>query len=610
MNPGGSRAGDTMKQKKKNILLQFLGDYRFNSILVKNFFSILFVLLCIFAVLIWQVSRKMDEVIENEVATMSQNSLNQTKERMDTLMNEVVQISGQMSLDQDIMMFLLPEGDGTRNQEATFQAKERIKMYSGIFDYIDSIYVYSSKSRYVVTSDGGGPLGEFDDLTWYVNLTERIYEPGRMVSRQKRQGYPYLLSYIQPVRLTQMQFLGGIIVNIDVDKMDEQIAADASDTLLIVDDRDNVIFSTKQDYLMKKWTELSIYPLLDRDEDAGAQTVHMGERDLVLTALHSTDFKWRYVSVVPMDKYKEYQRDFRNFYLLMVILILVLSVVAAVLISVYSYNPVKNILNLLKNPDLFDAKVDMEQEFRQDEIHEITGNIVRNFYSNKQMQKELEDYLNLVNKAQITALQAQISPHFLFNTLENLRWRAIAICKGDNEVSQIILNLSEMLRVSLDNSQQIISLADEIKNARLYIEILQLRYADKIKVEWNVEEELKNCQIVKVSLQPLIENAVYHGIKPMRGQGIIRILVFRDKDRVKIQVDDNGVGMPEEECRQLNEDLKGMYQLKEGHIGVRNVAQRLKLILGDDAVMFLESAPGEGTTVSIELPLRFMESYD
>ena len=596
-----------MKEKKANMLLKLLGDYRFNSILVKSFFSILVVLLCTFAIVMWQVSRKIDDVIESEVATMSRNTLNQTKERMDTLMNEVVQISGQMSLDEDIMKFLLPEGDGGRNKEATLAAKDQIRMYSGLFDYIDSIYVYSSKLQYVVTSDGGGPLEEFDDLTWHSNLTERIYEPGRMISRVNKPGFPYFLSYIQPIRLTQMQFLGGIIVNIDIDKLDDQMAVDSSEELLIVDDRDNVIFANRQENLMKKWTELPLAQLVDKETDTGSQSVKAEDGEQIFTVLHSSDFKWRYVSVVPMRKYQEYQREFGSFYVLTIMLILILSVIAAVLISVYTYNPVKNILNLLKNPDIYEPVGPAKQGFKQDEIQEITGNIVRNFYSNRQMQKELEDYLNLVNKAQLAALQAQISPHFLFNTLENLRWRAIAICKGDNKVSQIILNLSEMLRISLDNSRQIISLEEEIKNARLYIEILQLRYADKIKVEWNISEELKKCQIVKVSLQPLIENAVYHGIKPLRGQGIISISAFSENERVKIRVRDNGVGMSQEECRLLNEDLKSAYQTKEGHIGVRNVGQRLKLILGDAAEMSLRSAVGEGTTVTISLPLHFVE---
>lgn len=594
-----------MREKKKNVIWQMLSDFRFNSILIKNFFVILLVLLCIFVGIIWMVSQKMEDVVRSEVMTMSQNALNQTKERMDTLMNEVVQISGQLSLDDEIMMFLLPDSDGRLNQEATYYAKERIKKYADIFDYIDSVYVYANKTRYVVTSDGGGELENFADRSWYENLTERIYEPSRMISRLKNQTYPMLITYIQPIRLTQMQFLGAVIVNIDAERLYEQIATEAFETFLIVDDRENVIFSTDPDNAMKKWSELVYYPLLD-EGNSGAQMITLDTEEMVLSDIHSQEFGWRYVSAVPMDRFGEYQSNFGNFYIMMCLVILFLSLAAAVTISVYSYHPVQYILNLLKNPDLFDAQADMEQSFRQDEIHEITGNIVRNFYSNKQMQKELEDYLNLVNRAQITALQAQISPHFLFNTLENLRWRAMDICRGDNEVSQIIMNLSEMLRISLENTQQIISVEDEIKNARLYIEILQLRYADKIRVDWQVDDALLKCQIVKVSLQPLIENAVYHGIKPMREQGLISICVYQENGRLKIRIKDNGIGMSAQECDALNQDLKEMYVMREGHIGLRNVAQRLKLILGENAAISIVSGTGEGTAVTMDLPLHYM----
>lgn len=594
-------------KKKKNSLLQLFGDYRFNSILVKNFYVIIIVLLCTFAGLSMLVSMQMDSILTREVATMSENSLSQTKERIDTLMHEVAQISGQMSLDDDIMMFLLSASDEKIDKEVMYQAKERIKMYSGIFEYIDSIYVYSNKGRYVLTSSGGDRLEDFVDTTWYDNLTERVYEPSRMISRLKNESYPVLLTYLQPVRLTQMQFLGGIIVNIDVDKLDEQFAAENSETIFIVDDRDNVIYSTSEEYQMLKWKDLD-YEEVSEVEGSSAQIAELNGVEYMLNSMHSQDFSWKYVSIVPMVIYRQYQNDYGGFFMKMAMLIIILSVIASVFISVYSYTPVRNILKLLKNPDLYDEEKDMEQGFRQDEVHEITGNIVRNFYSSKQMQRELEDYLHVVNHAQLTALQAQISPHFLYNTLENIRWKAMDVCKGDNEVSQIIMNLSEMLRISLDNTQQIISVSDEIKNARLYIEILQIRYEDKLQVEWNVDSALEKCQIVKVSLQPLIENAVYHGIKPKRGKGTIRIDVAEADGHMRIQVQDDGIGMNKEECELLNQDLKENYVMRKGHIGVRNVGQRLKLILGGEASIFFESEEGVGTIVTMELPLKYMES--
>jgi two-component system sensor histidine kinase YesM len=219
------------------------------------------------------------------------------------------------------------------------------------------------------------------------------------------------------------------------------------------------------------------------------------------------------------------------------------------------------------------------------------------------MQAEMKSYTDIINKAQLTALQAQISPHFLYNTLENIRWRAMEICKGDNEVSKIILNLSEMLRISLESDQQLVSIEEEIKNTKLYINILQLRYEDKLQVLWEVNEIAVSYPIVKVSLQPIIENAVYHGIKPLRKLGIITIVVDKQEDKIVIRIKDNGVGMSNEMVKRLNKDMKEKYILQEDHIGIRNVNQRIKLLMGDDAGLEIQSEENAGTTVTVILPI-------
>lgn len=587
------------------MILQLWQDYRFNSILVRNFVTILGVLLCTFLGVMLLVSQKMDRLIEKEVSTISSNSLRQTAEHMDTVMNEVAQISAQLSLDDDIMKFLLTDTSGSNvSHEETLQAKKKLEQYAGIFEYIDSVYVFSSKSNTIVTQESGGNIGEFDDLTWYENLTERIYEPARMISRLKYNRYPYLISYILPVRLSQMQFLGGIIINVEVDQLGEFAATGEGETLLIIDERDNIIFSSDESYRMKKWTQLDFHEAYDGRENEMV-TVETAGGDAALRVMQSENFGWRYASMVPLDTYQEYQKDLYNFIFVIAVLIAVLSVLMAVLISVYSYEPVKNIISLLKDPHSYNPE--QAGEFRKDETHEITQNIVHNFYSNRQMQKELKDYLSITNQAQITALQAQISPHFLYNTLENIRWRAYDVCQGDNDVSRIILNLSQLLRISLENENQIISLEQELENTRLYIEILQLRYENKLEFVWEIEPELKNCQIVKVSLQPLIENAVYHGVKPRRGRGTITIRVRKSAQQVKLEIEDDGIGMMQQECDSLNRDMQDKYRQTEGHIGIRNVNQRLKLLLGDAAGLFVESEPGKGTRVTMTVPYQRME---
>lgn len=587
---------------KKTKILKYLQDYRFNSILVKSFVIILAFLIGIFTVVMLAVYREMDGIITEEVGNASTNSLTKTKERVDVVMEEVVKISGQLSLDEDIQRFMLPDTNELFEHTQTVNVKKKIEMYSGVFDYIDSIYIYSNKSKYIVTNDGGGKIEEFEDTNWLENLTEREYEPARMISRTKNNGYPKLISYIQPLRLTQMQFLGGIIVNIDIDKMGDLVVSnikDSSENLMIVDNRNNILFSSQQMYLRKKWNKVEFYKDIDFKSVGGYMVVNDGEQDILIAVSASDKFDWYYISAIPMSSYEEYRESIWYFYITLCILGVVLSVIGAFCISVYCYKPVQKILELVKNPDMYHANFREDTGFREDETWEITRNIVRNLYSNRQMQEEMKRYTDVIDKAQLTALQAQISPHFLYNTLENIRWRAMELGHGDNDVSHIILNLSEMLRTSLDIDEQIIPVRDEVHNAKLYVEILQLRYEDKLKVLWDVEENVLDCPIVKVSLQPLIENAVYHGIKPLRRQGIISIRAFQRDSRLMVEVEDNGVGMSQDEVNRLNEDLNEKYVLKEEHIGIRNVNQRIRLLLGDEARIEVQSQENVGTKVTL-----------
>jgi two-component system sensor histidine kinase YesM len=403
-----------------------------------------------------------------------------------------------------------------------------------------------------------------------------------------------------------MQFLGGIIVNIDVSKMKELIVSnikDSRETLTIVDNRNNILFSSNEKNMMKKIDKVDFYSDIKFREADGYQIIHDGNQEILVTVASSNKFNWKYISTVPLNAYEEYNKSTRGFYFKLFLACIIISIVASFFIALYCYTPVKNILNLLKHPDIYEKSYSVDIGLRKDETHEIALNIVRNLYSNKQMQAEMKSYTDIINKAQLTALQAQISPHFLYNTLENIRWRAMEICKGDNEVSKIILNLSEMLRISLESDQQLVSIEEEIKNTKLYINILQLRYEDKLQVLWEVNEIAVSYPIVKVSLQPIIENAVYHGIKPLRKLGVITIVVDKQEDKIVIRIKDNGVGMSNEMVKRLNKDMKEKYILQEDHIGIRNVNQRIKLLMGDDAGLEIQSEENAGTTVTVILPI-------
>ena len=237
-----------------------------------------------------------------------------------------------------------------------------------------------------------------------------------------------LISYIQPVRLTQMQYLGGIIVNIDVDQISEYTSATGDEIFLTVDDRDNVIFSSVEPYRMKKRTELSVLDEYDAD-GASSQMIEGDGRKLIVSTVDSDVFNWKYIAIVPTAKYQTYRNGLGTFAVRLSVLIVIVSVVSAILIALYSYSPIRHILSLVKDPEQYNP--DTSAGFKKDETQVIISNIVHNFYSNHELQEDLSQYLEITNKAQVTALQAQISPHFLYNTLESIRWQAIALSVDD-----------------------------------------------------------------------------------------------------------------------------------------------------------------------------------
>lgn len=207
-----------------------------------------------------------------------------------------------------------------------------------------------------------------------------------------------------------------------------------------------------------------------------------------------------------------------------------------------------------------------------------------------------------LRKAEFELLQSQINPHFLYNTLDTIVWLAEA---GDQKmVVSMVENLSDFFRISLSKGKEIISLKDEIQHVRSYLEIQSVRYRDILTYEIDINEELENLMIPKITLQPIVENALYHGIKNKRGMGKIVIRANRKDNNLLVTVSDNGIGMDEAQLSQLQDSINSPTEEKKGGFGLYNVNERIKLTFGDKAGIKVDSVYKEGTTVEISLPIE------
>ncbi len=212
------------------------------------------------------------------------------------------------------------------------------------------------------------------------------------------------------------------------------------------------------------------------------------------------------------------------------------------------------------------------------------------------MVKQSEDQRSL-HRAELELLQAQINPHFLYNTLDSIA--ILADCHREEDVVTMVTSLSTFFRNSLNKGEDVIRLDAECTQVRSYLEIQQIRYSDILEYELDVPEALMDCLVPKLILQPLVENALYHGIKNRRGMGKITVTgEARGADMV-LQVKDNGAGMTPEQVQELQ---SGIYEDKHTGLGLVNVHKRIRLYCGQPYGLSFESERGRGSTVTVLLP--------
>ncbi len=208
--------------------------------------------------------------------------------------------------------------------------------------------------------------------------------------------------------------------------------------------------------------------------------------------------------------------------------------------------------------------------------------------------------------AQLKYLQAQINPHFLYNTLDSIIW--MAEWGKNQEVVRMTSSLAKLLRRSISNEQETVTVAEEVEYTETYLTIQKMRYKDKLEYEIAVEPDILQERVIKLILQPLVENAIYHGIKYKEGKGLLRIQGFREGDHMILRVQDDGKGMDSETLAHIFE--KHTRDTRSNGVGLNNVNERIQIYYGDDYGISFESSPGKGTEATITLPFGKEEGRD
>ena len=418
--------------------------------------------------------------------------------------------------------------------------------------------------------------------------------------------YYWVVSLSRGVELTSHGKMSAGILLVDMNfssirQLFTEINSEGMGYVYLVSSDGEIIYHPRQNLIFSNMLEENNLAASKYDDGVHDETFQGEERMVVVKTVGYTG--WKIVSVVPKDElYQDFDRT-RVMAVIIIILSIFLMIFANQFVAVRIAKPLKKLENSIRG-----IRADQKPEGTKPPVIYIGGSpeiqhlglTIRSMV--EQLRKLTDDIVREQEekrKNELDALQSQINPHFLYNTLDSIMWMIES--ERYEEAISMVQALGKLLRISLSKGKNIISVGDELQHARSYLDIQKYRYKNKFTSYFEVEEGIEKYKTIKLIIQPIIENAIYYGMEYMDGEGEIHIRAYTRENDLFLEVEDNGPGMPEEQVEGLLKE-GGRSRSRGSGIGLRNVHQRIQLYFGEAYGLEIESEPDEGTLVRIHLP--------
>ena len=368
--------------------------------------------------------------------------------------------------------------------------------------------------------------------------------------------------------------------------------------VFILDQDGNIVYHPQQQQLYNELQTENISLIMNAKTDV--VTAGKGDDEKIYALSHSETTGWTIVGCMNMSELLKNSRKARSIYVLVALGLIAVALVISSEIARNITFPIQKLRDSMKRVQKGDFSAAEIEVYSDNEI----GSLTRSF---NVMTHKIQDLMaqniqeqEQKRKIELKALQSQINPHFLYNTLDSIIWMAEG--KKNEEVVLMTASLARLLRQSISIENELVTIGQEIEYVRSYLTIQKMRYKDKLEFEINVDPRITHAQIIRLVLQPIVENAIYHGLKYKESKGMLKVHGYELGERIIIDVTDNGVGMDEETLKHIYDKHKVNYH--SNGVGVYNVQQRLVLYYGKEYGIIYHSEKGKGTTATVVIPKR------
>lgn len=480
-------------------------------------------------------------------------------------------------------------------------------------EYVKNIQIYSKTSQILIDSKNGFYKKGKDQKFWssfeWFNLMENYGDkPLNVIANNG------VVWKIEPGSDTNGNS-GYIAFEIDFKTLAEWLISQdetfKKKDFIIINDYGEILYYNGANNLYRNVVEGldCSYSILSSKPNSVSE-INMLGRNVMLARIDSNDGDWIYAIVDHADVSAKIMDKTVNVTRITFVSTFLICVLSVLLITAFTYSPILRIVHMFtKQSDVSPDTVEKQGNRRKiffNETAYIINSMLHLLKNNKNMEKELEQRIELLNKSQAQVLQIQTDPHFLYNSLDTIRWASIEEFGNNNDTCKMIEKLSLLYRQYFRTDNTIVTVREEIEMLNMYISIINIRFENRIKFSINIPKELLDTQCLKMCLQPIVENSIQHGLRPLGYRGEIHVSLRKlPNSDLEFCVMDTGKGLTSSEIAIKNQELSNRNNQISTHIGLLNVNERIKLLYGDEyGVRVQASGTHHGLTVYIKFPSK------
>ncbi len=570
----------TENRNSRKSVWYFIRQYRFRSLLFRNF--ILIILVIIFPLLF--VVRMGYSRLTNEtnlrLMDMNRQLLQKSVAVTENIMEGIVNLLTEVSAHPAVSLVLessLEQASFMSDADSMFRT---VSEYTAGNGFVQGVYLYSDINELLF--DG---KEEKCQTAWRSSNKQKwyyIYQKFELRNMFVLRDEDNSLLFCNPLFTQDGRALGMVVFDVHLQGLNTMLERDGlipSGYFFITGVDGQIMYCNREEYFHLNETERRRLQNELMHTELGTTVLNAGRPQMLLSTLGSDYKNWRYAYITEISSYQQETEMLNSFLLTSGLVSIAMATFAAYVITWVTYRPVKKIVDVIDEPH--DYRLPENGNREADELIYITSNILNTLSTQRGSDQELQQRMKDLRQAQALALQRQIDPHFLYNTLETIKWTTVEEFGRGNKPGRLIGTAARLYRICLEGNEVLVPLRQELEFLTLYADLLNARFGGTVRFEWDIDPNLMDCSVIKLSVQPLVENAVNHGLMPCDYDGAIRIAASRSGESFFITVDNDGSEISAERIQELNRKLQERDDFGGHKVGLRNVNERIKLIFGE-----------------------------